>query len=45
LPYDAQASDALVQRDFVLSQQERQHQIILCGSRAQHAGGFITLDF
>jgi hypothetical protein len=32
-------------RDFVLGQQERQHKIILCCSRAQHAGGVIALDF
>jgi hypothetical protein len=44
LPYDAQASDAVEHRDFVLSQQERQHKIILCCSRAQQAGGVITLD-
>jgi hypothetical protein len=44
-PYDAQASDAVEHRDFVLGQQERQHKIILCCSRAQHAGGVIALDF
>jgi ferredoxin-NADP reductase len=44
LPYDAQASDAVEHRDFVLSQKERQHKIILCCSRAQHAGGVITLN-
>ncbi|WP_295503356.1 2Fe-2S iron-sulfur cluster binding domain-containing protein [Limnohabitans sp. Rim8] len=43
LPYDAQASDAVEHRDFVLSQNERQQKIILCCSRAQHAGGVITL--
>ena len=42
--YDAQASDEVAHRDFVLSQKERQHKIILCCSRAQHAGGVITLD-
>jgi ferredoxin len=44
-PYDAQASDAVEHRDFVLGQQERQHKIILCCSRAQHSGGVIALDF
>jgi ferredoxin-NADP reductase len=43
-PYDAQASDAVEHRDFVLSQEQRQHKIILCCSRAQKAGGVITLD-
>jgi ferredoxin len=42
--YDAQASDAVEHRDFVLSHKERQHKVILCCSRAQHAGGVITLD-
>jgi ferredoxin len=44
-PYDTQASDAVEHRDFVLDPQERLHKIILCCSRAQHAGGVITLDF
>jgi ferredoxin len=44
LPYDAQASDAVEHRDFVLSHKDRQHKIILCCSRAQHAGGVITLN-
>jgi ferredoxin len=43
-PYDAQASDTVEHRDFVLGQKERQHKIILCCSRAQHPQGLITLD-
>jgi hypothetical protein len=43
--YDAALSDDIEHRDFVLGQKERQHKIILCCSRAQHAGGVITLDF
>jgi ferredoxin len=42
-PYDAQASDAVEHRDFVLSHQERQHKIILCCSRARDAGGQVHL--
>jgi ferredoxin len=45
LPYVAQASDAVEHRDFVLSQKERQHKVILCCSRAKDAGGVIALDF
>lgn len=43
-PYDAQASDPVAHRDFVLSQKERQLKIILCCSRAAQAGGLIALD-
>jgi ferredoxin-NADP reductase len=43
--YDAALSDDIEHRDFVLGQKERQQKIILCCSRAQHAGGVITLDF
>jgi len=42
--YDAQASDEVEHRDFVLGQKQRQHNIILCCSRAKHAGGLIALD-
>jgi ferredoxin len=42
--YQPQASDAVEHRDFVLSQKERQHKIILCCSRARDAGGVIALD-
>jgi ferredoxin len=43
VPYDAQVSDAIEHRDFVLGAHEREHKIILCCSRAQHAQGVITL--
>jgi ferredoxin-NADP reductase len=43
--YDAALSDDIEHRDFVLGQKERQQKIILCCSRAQHAGGVITLNF
>jgi ferredoxin-NADP reductase len=43
-PYDAQASDEVEHRDFVLGQKQRQHNIILCCSRAKQAGGLIALD-
>lgn len=43
-PYDAQASDPIEHRDFVLGQKERQRKIVLCCSRASQAGGVITLD-
>lgn len=42
-PYDAATSDEIEHRDFVLSQAERQHKIVLCCSRAKHAGGVIEL--
>jgi ferredoxin len=45
LPYDAQGSDTVEHRDFVLSHKERQHKVILCCSRAKDAGGVIALDF
>jgi GNAT superfamily N-acetyltransferase len=45
VPYDAQASGEVEHRDFVLSQKERQHKIILCCSRAKQAKGIIALDF
>jgi ferredoxin len=43
--YDAALSGDIEHRDFVLGPKERQHKIILCCSRAQHAGGVITLNF
>jgi ferredoxin-NADP reductase len=43
VPYDAQASDEIEHRDFVLGAQARQQKIILCCSRARHAQGLITL--
>jgi ferredoxin-NADP reductase len=43
--YDAALSDDIEHRDFVFGQKERQQKIILCCSRAQHAGGVITLNF
>ena len=43
--YDAAASGAVEHRDFVLSQAERQHKVILCCSRAKDAGGLLVVDF
>ena len=43
-PYDASASDQIEHRDFVLGRKERAHKLILCCSRARHAGGEIVVD-
>jgi ferredoxin len=41
--YHPEQSDAVEHRDFVLSEQQRQQRLILCCSRARHAGGEIVL--
>jgi Na+-transporting NADH:ubiquinone oxidoreductase subunit NqrF len=42
--YDAEASGAIEHRDFVLSQAERKHKVILCCSRAKDADGVLVID-
>jgi ferredoxin len=42
--YDASVSEDVEHRDFVLGTKERAHKIVLCCSRARHAGGLIALD-
>ncbi|MBI5716380.1 MAG: 4Fe-4S dicluster domain-containing protein [Burkholderiales bacterium] len=42
--YDAAASDEIEHRDVVLGRKERETRIILCCSRAAHAGGRVVLD-
>ena len=41
--YDAEASDEIEHRDFVLGKAERQRRVILCCSRAKHEGGTIVI--
>lgn len=43
-PYDPAQSGEVEHRDFVLSQSERAHKIILCCSRMRHAGAALTLQ-
>ena len=41
--YDPEQSGAVEHRDFVLSQSERQHKVILCCSRMREAGATLTI--
>jgi ferredoxin-NADP reductase/ferredoxin len=42
--YEAQASDEVDHRDYVLSAKERGRKVVLCCSRARHAGGELVVD-
>jgi ferredoxin-NADP reductase len=42
--YDPEASSAVEHRDFVLSQSERKHKVILCCSRPKEADGLLVID-
>jgi hypothetical protein len=42
--YDADASDEVEHRDYVLSRQQREKQVIICSSRCAKPGGKLVID-